>query len=82
MSAWWENYHASLPQLDPDTRRSIEYITGGIPLLLQSLLQFKNEEFDHAKFLESTELALVQSNVTFFYQRRLRGSLTDAEREE
>ena len=83
MSAWWENHHASLPELDSDTRRSIEYITGGIPLLLWPLLQFKSgEEYDPAKFLASKELVSVQRNIKSFYQKMFHRKLTTEQRDQ
>ena len=69
MSAWWSNYAASLPNLDPNAQEFIEYITGRIPLLLRPLFKYGvGKEFDRAKFLCSEKLMIVQDDIYRFYQ--------------
>ena len=67
MSAWFDYNATSLPELSPESRKFVEYMTGSIPLLLQSLFQFKGKEFDQTALLDVRELLLVQEDITSFY---------------
>ncbi|KAG9033181.1 hypothetical protein FS842_003981 [Serendipita sp. 407] len=65
--AWFAHHATSLPNLSQLNRNFVKYITGNIPLLLQPLFEYKDEEFDDTKFLQSTELATVANNIKSFY---------------
>ena len=64
---WFAHHTAELPKGSQENRGFIEYITGRIPLLLHSLLDFKTEMFDEPTFLKSTQMRLVERHVTLFY---------------
>jgi len=67
MAAWWHRNAASIAPLDDKTRNFVEYMTGRIPLLLQSLFTI-GKEFDEAQFLLSPQLTTVRSNILDFYE--------------
>src|SRR5436305_12965318 len=39
MQHWWENYKDQLPTTTDEEKVRIEYLTGGVPLLLRPLLE-------------------------------------------
>ena len=51
----------------------VKHITGCVPLLLRSLLRFKDDPFNEATFLQFKELRDVQINIEEFYDRLLSG---------
>ena len=51
----------------------VKHITGCVPLLLFLLLQFKDQPFDEATFLDFKELRDIQTNINDFYDHLLRG---------
>jgi hypothetical protein len=48
-------------------------MTGCIPLLLHSLIQFKKNEFDEAAFLDCRELQTAKRNILAFYNNIFQG---------
>ena len=81
MAKWWDHNQESLPELDQDTRKWVEDITGCIPLLLRPLFQFKGERFDKGessvdnpfeeKFLSCDEIETVTDHINAFYEAKI-----------
>ncbi|KAH8115699.1 hypothetical protein DFH11DRAFT_1688376 [Phellopilus nigrolimitatus] len=71
MSWWWKHNSKNLPSVKADERRSIEELTGCVPLLLRPLLRLKERQFSDAKeqFLASKELVSVRTGVISFMSK-------------
>ena len=69
MKKWW-TLQNDLPMLEEGDKRRIEYITGGIPLLLRPLIGLGPDKFNESTFLNFLELQAVTENVATFMEFR------------
>ncbi|PVG01284.1 hypothetical protein CPB86DRAFT_812548 [Serendipita vermifera] len=76
---WFRHYSARLPELTPLERHFVEYLTGGIPLLLCSLFRFKDKGFNRHEFMQGDDLLKVQKGIEDFFEATLCRSRFDKE---
>jgi len=80
MQAWWMIYKDDLPELNEDEKKTIENITGCVPLLLRALLGLKGKDF--AAILETLLDYPKLGEVTFQVEKFVKGkeaALTEVE---
>jgi hypothetical protein len=65
MEHWYSHNANRLPQLSADQRKTFEYLTGNIPLLLRCLLD--KMEFDQLDIPRSDELKMVATDLSNFH---------------
>jgi hypothetical protein len=65
MNHWYTHNADKLPQLSADQRKTFEYLTGNIPLLLRGLLN--KTEFDQLDIPRSDEMKKVANDLSNFH---------------
>ena len=73
MTQWWKHHESKLPKFkDNQEKIAIEDFTGCIPLLLQPLFRFNQQDFDAVKeaFWASSEIVAVELNIQEFADER------------
>jgi len=73
MTQWWKHHESKLPKFkDNQEKMEIEDFTGHIPLLLQPLFRFNQQDFDAVEedFRASSEIVAVELNIKEFAEER------------
>ncbi len=76
MVQWWDHHKSKLPTFKDVERAEIEDLTGCIPLLLQPLFQWSQQDFCAVEnyFWASSEIVAVEQNIKEFSNEiKLRG---------
>lgn len=66
---WFIQHRDQIPHLSPEQRQQVEYLTGGIPLLLMCLTKIAN--YDELEFRKIPDLAHLASDVCTFAKNKL-----------
>ncbi len=67
MEQWWEHHKNKVPKFNNyEEMVEVEDLTGCIPLLLQPLLSFNQQNFVRDRFRSSSEIVAVGKNIKAF----------------